>query len=343
MKKTSSILLLFVSVLATTPAPAQQGAATKTPRAMLTTNLVEIGTVKANEIRKTEFIISNAGESPLQITDILATCGCISGAANKKTLQPKEEGVITVRLDANLVHGTFSRSVWVETNDPKNPRLILSVKGDSVPLFHGLPPMPVVLRASNTAVAWTNQFTLTASETNLFLGTPTIRGRDYVQIDVTVVTNAAETMSYTITVVLKPIEPSLHVATVTFPVIGNTGTKHRPIKMQFQTNVGTELFVTPNRILLNPDGNTSPQRLIVKTTEPNANTNLLSWSPAVEGVNISFLPQNSPSTIALILNVSNEASKRLLKENIELKFDYPNHKPAKLPFSTIIKTNETGS
>jgi hypothetical protein len=316
-------------------ASAQQEAQPKLPVAVVSTNLVMLGTINSYETKKCEFRISNAGEAPLQIQELIPTCSCITGIASKTTLQPKEEGLVTLSLDARLVHSKFTRSVWVVTNDPKTPRILLSLKGDLQPLFLGLPPMPVSLRAKDANTVWTNSFTLTAAETNMFLGLPMIQSNEFVQLSLTITTNVAERMSYTVTTFVKALAPTLHAASVTFPVIGRPGTKPNPIQIKFQTKTGAELSVIPNRILLNPDGSTLPKHVVIHTSESVANTNLLSWTPMIKGVDISILPPRGfRSNILLTVNVSAEAGKRLLKEDKRaLTFTYPNHKPAKLSFA----------
>jgi len=341
MKKTRLISVVLGFCFATNLVSAQQDTQPKPPVAVVSTNLVMLGVINSYEIKKCEIRISNAGESPLNIQDLVPTCNCISGTASQTNLQPKAEGVITLSLNAKLVHDTFKRGVWVVTNDPKNPRILLSVKGEVTPLFEGLPPMPIICRAIDFTVAWTNSFTLTASETNMFLGAPTVRSNNFAQLDVTVKTNTAEKMSYTITTVIKPQDPELHVATVIFPVIGRPGTQPDPVRLQFQTRVGVELHVSPNRILLNPAGTTAPKRLVIHTTERIADSKWLTWSPAIEGVSISVNPPKGlRSNIALTVNVSDEAAQRLLKETgnkTTLTFSYPNHKPVKLSFASTTK------
>ena len=339
MKSTSSIAFFLGFFLTAATTSAQADAQAKTPRAVLLgTNVVDLGTIMKYEVATNAFRISNAGGSPLKIKGVISTCSCISGKADKPILQPNEEGVITVLLKASEVHNSFSRSAWVITDDPKKSRIMLTVKGECVPVFQGLPHMPITLRAMDASVVWTNEVTLTASETNTFLGLPTVSGGEFANIDVAVTTNVADKMSYAIRTVIKPIDPALHVATVNFPVIGRPGTEPGTIRLQFQTQIGAELHVTPNKMLLNPAGRNTPRRRAVQPSTRGASTNLLSWSPVIEGVDISFLPSGKNSmrpNILLTVKVSDEAAQRLLKENTVLTFTYPNHKPATFSFAPI--------
>lgn len=334
MNKTSLFALSAVICLATKVYSAQQDPNVKIPIASIPSNTVELGTINSYDTQTIVFRLTNTGEAPLNIQRITPTCNCISGKADKTVFQPKEEGVITLSLDVKLVHGTFKRVVWLDTDDPKTPRILLTVKGTVQPLFEGLPPMPISYRGLDANVVWTNTLTLTASETNMFLGMPSVQTNEFVKIDVSVKTNAAEKMSYTVTCLVKPIDPDLHNTTVSFPVTGKTGSGVGPVRIQFQTKTGAGLTASPNRILLNPAGATAKKRIVVHTSERIANTNLLTWTPAIEGVTVAVdASQGLKSNIILTMNVSNEATQRLLKEpDAALTINYPNHKPVKLPF-----------
>ncbi len=335
MKKRSLPALVLGFCLVTVPAFAQQNTQTNLPHAvLLSTNVVDLGAVMDYEIRSIDYRVRNDGKAPLQLNGVLSTCECIDGTVGKSILQPKEEGVVKVVLIGKKVHGTFRRSVWLQTNDPINPTILLSVKGEAVPVFQGLPAKSIYLRAVDAQVVWTNSLTLTATKTNTFLGSPII-SNDFAQIAVTVKTNRAEKMSYTITTVIKPLALERHTFNVIFPVIGLPGTDIDPLLLRFDMKLGVELLVRPNRLLLKPAGKNTSTRLLVSTTERVADTNLLSWSPAIEGVSVSIQPYNGDkSKIMLSVKVSDEATQRLLQANkeTELTLTYPNHKPAKISF-----------
>ena len=339
MKKIAYAAFILGVLLTTAPASAQTDAPTKKPCAVLLgTNVVDLGTLMKYETGTHAFHISNTGETPLKIKGVVSTCGCIKGTASTSLIPPKEEGVITVLLKASEVHNAFSRSVWVLTDDPQKQRIPLTLKGVCVPVFQGVPQSQVPLRSLDAAVVWTNDVTLTASETNTFLGAPTLTGGDFAKIDVTVKTNMADKMSYDVRTVIKPLDSAQHVAAVTFPVIGKPGTDPGTVRLQFQMQIGAELHVTPNKMLINPAGKTPSRRIAVQTSGGIINTNLLNWSPVLEGVDVSFVPVGKSGirfNTLLTVTVSDEAARRLLKEKTELTFSYPDHKPAKLSFASI--------
>ncbi len=320
--------------LATAMAFAQQEVRAEPPRLVLPTNSVELGRISGYEIRTNTFRIANSGGAPLNIKSIVSTCSCISGKASPTVIQPKAEGLITLRLDANLVHGVFKRAVWVETDDPEKPRVMITLTGESMPLFDGVPPLPIALRAADLGTAWTNEITVTVTETNFFLGTPEITDREFAHVAVTVKTNAAPLMSYAITTIITPTGPDLRKVTVTFPVTGRAGTEPRPLSLYYQIRIGAELRAIPQYIQLTPAGKAYQTRLMIRTTDNSANPEHLRWAPELEGVDISQLPHNGRSNITLMVKVAEGAAPRLLESKAGLTFTYPGHKPLTIPFVT---------
>lgn len=97
------------------------------PKAMAEKTEHDFGQIrKADGVVKTDFIISNAGESELLIGDITTSCSCTSAQADKKKIASGGKATLTVNFDPNFheePEGRFSRSVFVPTNDPANKEI----------------------------------------------------------------------------------------------------------------------------------------------------------------------------------------------------------------------------
>jgi hypothetical protein len=64
-----------------------------------------------------------------------------------KVISPGQEGKITLEVDGNKVHGTFSKSASVLSNDPKHPRITLQLTGSVVRYIDIVPTDRVYLSA----------------------------------------------------------------------------------------------------------------------------------------------------------------------------------------------------
>lgn len=81
-----------------------------------------------------DFVIKNAGDEPLQITDVKTTCGCTVAKPAVNTLAPGEETKVTVTFDLKGKQGPQTKKITVLTNDPQTPQYYLELTGTSVAL-----------------------------------------------------------------------------------------------------------------------------------------------------------------------------------------------------------------
>jgi hypothetical protein len=78
----------------------------------------DFGTVPRGAQLKHDFVITNPYAVPLEITEVKSGCGCVTASAPRKTLGPRESGVIEVRMDGTRFTGAKSVGVRV-TVGPK--------------------------------------------------------------------------------------------------------------------------------------------------------------------------------------------------------------------------------
>lgn len=296
---------------------------------------VELGTIPAYAVRTVPFKIKNTGKGVGNIVSIVTTCPCVSATAEKKDLQPGEETVVTLRLDASKVHGTFKRGVWLETNDPENSRLLLAASGVVRPLFLGLPPMPVLLNSAGSNCAWTNTYALTATETNLFLGTPVIATNGEIRLDVAITTNKIKELTeYTIRTVLTSLGTGKAAASADIPVEGRTDMNLKPISLIYQTTAGAALRVAPSALLITPGSRLLNRTVRIATADKEARPEALTWSPDIEGITIKAESFMIRSSLSVTISMTPETVEKLIQaKQTQITFSYPNHKPATLELS----------
>jgi hypothetical protein len=86
------------------------------------------------------FPIKNTGTAPLTLTFVSHTCKCTTVELNGKSVEPGssdlikpgEEGRVLLEWAAKVPAGRFRHGATFTTNDPKHPRLELTVEGDIV-------------------------------------------------------------------------------------------------------------------------------------------------------------------------------------------------------------------
>ncbi len=97
------------------------------PRAVVEKPVVDVGKVKKGEPIRHEFVIRNAGDAPLEISEVKPSCGC-TVAEYDKVIAPGATGRVKMVVETDSFGGGIAKSVTAFTNDVTNPRLNLVVK-----------------------------------------------------------------------------------------------------------------------------------------------------------------------------------------------------------------------
>jgi len=90
----------------------------------------DFGTMKQQESRTTQVMVTNQGAAQLVIDEVNADCGCTVPTLTTKVLGPGESTPIEIRFDSKKFNGNVFKTVRVHSNDPLNPvvDIILSAK-----------------------------------------------------------------------------------------------------------------------------------------------------------------------------------------------------------------------
>lgn len=79
-----------------------------------------------------EFKFKNVGDAVLKIKKIQVTCGCTVPKLKKKEYAPGETGIITVKFFSPKSEGAIKKSLYIESNASKTPKVRLTVKANVV-------------------------------------------------------------------------------------------------------------------------------------------------------------------------------------------------------------------
>jgi hypothetical protein len=78
------------------------------------------------------FVLANEGDAPLVIYRVQTDCGCTRVRLEDKIIHPGEQTTVQVRLILKGRAGRQHKRVTIESNDPDQPRLTLSLIGEAV-------------------------------------------------------------------------------------------------------------------------------------------------------------------------------------------------------------------
>jgi hypothetical protein len=118
------------------------------------------GTFKEEAGKQTfDFILTNTGNAPLVIQNIVASCGCTMPEWTKEPIPAGGNGKITAIYDPRDRPGQFNKTLSVYTNS-KPEIVVLSIKGEVIPREKGIEELytfPVgTIRFESNHLAFTN-------------------------------------------------------------------------------------------------------------------------------------------------------------------------------------------
>ncbi len=118
------------------------------------------GSFKEEEGRQTyDFEVTNTGNAPLVIQNIVASCGCTLPEWTKQPIPPGGKGKITAVYDPQHRPGAFNKTLSVYTN-AKPQVVVISIKGEVIPREKTIEELFVFpvgsIRFENNHLAFTN-------------------------------------------------------------------------------------------------------------------------------------------------------------------------------------------
>jgi hypothetical protein len=106
-------------------------AATAAPRIESPQPTYEFGWRDSAETLTNRFVLRNAGDGTLLISEIRTSCGCSRAEPQRRALGPGEETALDVQTSLRGLQGQIRKSVTVVSNDPDTPYLALWIAGEA--------------------------------------------------------------------------------------------------------------------------------------------------------------------------------------------------------------------
>ena len=103
------------------------------PSMKISSSVHDFGKFKEEAGKQTfDFIVTNSGNSPLVIQNIVASCGCTTPEWTKQPIPAGGKGTITAIYDPKDRPGSFEKTLSVYTNS-KPEIVVLKIKGEVIP------------------------------------------------------------------------------------------------------------------------------------------------------------------------------------------------------------------
>ena len=127
-------LLHLAALLACKPAAAETARTPSAgmPKISCDEPVFNFGRKENTEAVTHTFTIRNTGTGVLNVLKVRASCGCTVATVSDRALDPGETAKVTATLKLKGRRGPQHKTVNIESNDPKQPRLQLALKGEAL-------------------------------------------------------------------------------------------------------------------------------------------------------------------------------------------------------------------
>lgn len=137
---------------------------------------IDFRTYPAKERKEAFFKIKNKGTGTLKIIKIRKTCGCAEAKMDKMELKPEEVGTLKAVVYKDSIYGSYSKNVYVQSNDPKQRFLTLNISGKAIPILKVKPKENIYAGILPAGKEWTQEFLLEATEDGVEIGEVVVSG-----------------------------------------------------------------------------------------------------------------------------------------------------------------------
>jgi hypothetical protein len=106
---------------------------------------IDLGVAYNGSIKKARATIKNVGRDTLHILGVSTSCGCTTVKRPKDFLRPGESDNVEVEFNSTGFRGKVEKHLEIQSNDPKNPRVGITL---TVDVIEELQPV------NNASVVW---------------------------------------------------------------------------------------------------------------------------------------------------------------------------------------------
>ncbi|MFN6116724.1 MAG: DUF1573 domain-containing protein [Flavobacteriales bacterium] len=103
------------------------------PRIHFEQEVYDYGTIAYGSDGRCSFTFTNTGDAPLIIHQFQSSCGCLVPYWDREPVAPGASGNVRLLYDTRRV-GPFRKSATLTTNDPLRPQIVLSIRGEVLPM-----------------------------------------------------------------------------------------------------------------------------------------------------------------------------------------------------------------
>ncbi|MCU0783996.1 MAG: DUF1573 domain-containing protein [Verrucomicrobia bacterium] len=171
------------AVLQAQPAPQPAAASTNaalSPKIEFATPIYDFGKAKISGPVKHDYVFTNTGQAMLEVTAVHPGCGCTTAGTWTRQVEPGKTGIIPIQYNAPAIPGSVAKVINVTCNDPRQPTVVLQIKGTIWSPIEVVPTYAVFNVTSDSVTNATSSVRiLNNEETPLTLSAPEINNPNF--------------------------------------------------------------------------------------------------------------------------------------------------------------------
>lgn len=112
--------------------PMSEDELAKAPRMAITDRLQDLGKINEGSETVAEFVLTNHGQSVLNIRKVKSNCACFVAELPKDNIKPGKSVTLKGTFNATNRRGNQNKSITIYSNDPVDPVQVVSIKASIV-------------------------------------------------------------------------------------------------------------------------------------------------------------------------------------------------------------------
>ncbi|MDW7980234.1 MAG: DUF1573 domain-containing protein [Verrucomicrobiales bacterium] len=244
----------------------------------------DFGKVKSGVVVTHEFMFTNVGDAPLEITGVRTSCGCTTAGEWSQRVEPGMTGRIPVQFNTGGFAGMVMKTVTVDSNDPERPSVVLQLRANVWKPVDVNPQYAVIYANAETVAESMAAVRITSNDDQPLELSPPECNNAYFTAALKTIQPGKE-----FEVEIRPVPEPNPMNRQGVVTLRTTSTNAPLIEIRAMTILQPVVIVTPPQIHLPPGP--LPSQIAITLTVRNAGTNAMALSDAratVPGVNVEI-------------------------------------------------------
>jgi Protein of unknown function (DUF1573) len=246
------------------------------PRIQFAEPLHDFGRVEYGKVLTNFFAFTNQGDQPLEISDVVSSCGCVAARNWDRRLEPGKSGTIPVIFNATGIGDNVMKPIRIACNDTTQSNPVLYVQAKIYKPIDAIPPIAFFNFGPDSQTNQTRVIRLISNlEEPVILSQPVWTNSSFRAELKTVKPGKEYELSVT---VIPPLGPGTWLA----PMTMKTDSSKMPVvNVSAYAMVQPVLVISPPRVMLPPAPLAESNRVFV-TIQSSSTNSLVLYEPSLD-------------------------------------------------------------